>query len=170
MVDRSNGPVRTPETPLELPLASLPSGHPCERCGECCRYLAIEIDAPTTPTDYDHIYWYLTHRDVSVYVDWEGDWFVEFVTVCEHLTQGATCGIYRDRPEICSDFSWNECERATGESASKFHFRTPDEFWSWMAERRPRAFAKLQARRAKVRMEREKAATEVEAPPATTRD
>jgi Fe-S-cluster containining protein len=147
-------------TELELPLVRLPSEHPCASCGDCCRYLAVEIDPPTNHTDYDHIYWYLTHRGVSVYIDWEGDWYVEFQTVCEHLTEESTCGIYRERPEICSEFEWDSCERATKESAAKVHFHTPKEFFVWMEEKRPRAWAKLQKHREKLLAARQKSAAE----------
>jgi len=155
---RSADTIPTGTEPIELPMLKLPSEHPCASCGECCRYLAVEIDAPTHNRDYDHIFWYLTHRGVSVYIDWEGDWFVEFQTTCEHLTEEATCGIYRERPEICSDFEWDSCERATKEPASKVLFHTPKEFFVWMQEKRPRAWAKLQKHREKVIAEREKSA------------
>ena len=73
-------------TSLELPMLELPKAHPCSACGKCCHYIAIEIDNPSSFKDYDELYWYLTHKDVCVYIDWEGDWFIEFETVCEHLT------------------------------------------------------------------------------------
>ena len=137
---KSNGQMKTGGGKLELPLIELPSAHPCHNCGDCCRYIAIEIDNPTTGTDHDHIYWYLTHRDVSVYVDWEGDWFIEFGTVCEHLTEQITCGVYEDRPQLCSDFSWNECEKTSGEPAWKYHFKTQEEYHAWHRKKRPRSF------------------------------
>lgn len=141
---------------LELPLATLPSTHPCSSCGACCRYIAVEIDSPTAYQDYDHIYWYLTHRGVAVYLDWEGDWYLEFETVCEHLTHDATCGIYRDRPQICSDFSWESCERSTGEEAYKVRFERPEQFMGWLEERRPKAYARYAARRDKLLAKRER--------------
>jgi Fe-S-cluster containining protein len=95
---------------------------------------------------------------VSVYVDWEGDWFIEFETVCEHLTNNGTCGIYEDRPHMCSDFSWEECEKTTQERAWKYRFQTQDEFVIWHREKRPKSFAryvkafgKLKDKRKKVR-------------------
>ena len=64
-----NGNGAQPETTMELPLADLPGSHPCAGCAACCTYVAVEIDNPSSFDDYDHIYWYLTHRDVSVYID-----------------------------------------------------------------------------------------------------
>jgi len=140
--------VTEPVEAMELPLVELPATHACTDCGECCTYLAVEIDAPTSFTDLEHVFWYLTHRDVAIYVDWEGDWFIEFRTVCEHLTAAKTCGIYEERPKICSEFSWNECERTTGERAWKYHFEKPDEFVEWLRERQPARYDKyMKARR-----------------------
>jgi Fe-S-cluster containining protein len=153
-----NGELKAGDQLLELPLLELPSVHPCHACGACCHYVAVEIDNPTAFKDYDNIHWYLTHRAVSVYVDWEGDWFIEFETVCEHLTNNGTCGIYEDRPHMCSDFSWEECEKTTQERAWKYRFQTQDEFVIWHREKRPKSFAryvkafgKLKDKRKKVR-------------------
>lgn len=140
---------------LELPVLRLPSAHPCHECGACCRYVATEIDNPTAFTDYDHIHWYLAHRAVSVYIDFEGDWFIEFETVCNHLTENSTCGIYEERPQICSDFSWEECEQTTQERAWKYRFTTPEEFWAWHRERRPKAFARYMKGREKLKARRQ---------------
>jgi len=130
-----------------LPLIDLPTSHPCHKCGECCHYVAVEIDDPSSFTDYDNVHWYLTHRNICVYIDWDGGWFIEFATPCESLTQQGTCGIYDDRPKICSDFSWNECERTTKEQAWKYRFDTPDQLFDWVQERRPRAFERYQKAR-----------------------
>jgi Fe-S-cluster containining protein len=126
----------------KLPLFELPGTHPCNSCGECCRYVAVEIDRPTTPRDYDQIHWYVTHRGVAVYVDWEGDWYLEFETVCDHLTPAATCGVYRDRPELCAEFSWETCEKSTGEPGHRVRFTQPSEFFEWLETKRPRSFEK----------------------------
>ena len=141
---------------LELPLLDLPSKHPCHRCGECCEYVAVEIDKPTAFADFDHIFWYLTHRSVSVYVDWEGEWFIEFATPCEHITPGRTCGIYEDRPKICSSFSWEECEKNTQEKAYKHRFEKPEEFFDFLLEKRPKAFERYAKQRQKMLQERTK--------------
>ncbi len=156
---KSNGEDLRAGPSLELPLLELPGSHPCHECGACCRYIALEIDNPTSFTDHDQIYWYLAHRDVAVYVDWEGDWFVEFMTVCEHLTDQTTCGVYEERPKLCSDFSWDECEQTTGERAWKYHFDTPDDYNAWHRERRPRSFERYLARRKKLIQRRKQAQT-----------
>jgi hypothetical protein len=144
--------------PLELPLVVLPQAHPCAGCAACCRYVATQIDRPTTNGDYDQIFWYLAHRDVSVYIDWEGDFYLEFQTLCDNLTPGGTCRIYRERPELCSDFSFEECEKGTGEPAHKARFEKPEEFLAWLERRRPKAFARFVDYRAKLLRERDRRA------------
>ena len=65
---------------------------PCEECGgRCCEYIAIEIDKPNTKSDYDHIRWYLIHRDVNVFIDHDRKWYIEFRTPCELLSKKKRC-------------------------------------------------------------------------------
>lgn len=139
MKDSGNG------ASLELPLLALPSSHPCSGCGDCCTYVAVRIDNPRSNADYDHVHWYLSHRGVSVYLDWDGDFYLEFETRCDHLTAERTCAIYRERPEICAEFSWDECEKGTGEPGHKVRFETPEQFATWFAARRPKAYARYAA-------------------------
>jgi len=121
------------------------SDHPCFQCVQCCSYVAIEIDPPTAMKEYDYIIWYLVHRDVSVFVDWEGSWFIMFETRCEHLDSLGLCGRYSSRPAICKDFEWRECEnRLREEPADKWLFETSDQFLRWLEKRRPKAFQRFQ--------------------------
>ena len=142
-------------TTLELPMIDLPSSHACHQCGRCCTYLAIEIDSPSSFGDFENLHWYLTHKGISVYIDWEGDWFVEFETVCEHLSEQKTCGIYAERPKICSEFSWEECEVTTKESAWKFRFCDIDELRTWLKEKRPAVYERYRKGREKLISKRE---------------
>ena len=85
----------------------------CDTCdATCCRYVATGIDTPTRKKDYDHIRWYLMHRDVSVFIDHEDDWYIEFATDCENLEADGRCGIYETRPRICGSHGMTEasCE------------------------------------------------------------
>jgi len=75
---------------------------PCDTCGgKCCEYIAIEIGRPTTKTDFDNIRWYLTHKNVNIFVDHDKKWHVEFRTPCEKLTKNKKCLMYENRPQIC---------------------------------------------------------------------
>ena len=89
------------QEPALLPLVKQ-SEHPCHGCAKCCLYVAIEIDSPTSMTEYDHVLWYLYHESVSVFVDWEGQWFVKFDTRCK--TSTAVCG-YTEPSAICKEFA-----------------------------------------------------------------
>lgn len=86
----------------------------CEHCAAaCCRYLAIPLDKPTSRRDYDDIRWYLMHQNVQVFVE-EGDWFIQFQTVCKNLGADNRCGIYDHRPELCREYEPGECDYVGG--------------------------------------------------------
>ena len=138
---------RPPAALLELPLVSLPGAHPCASCGECCTYVATQIDDPGTFKEYENLHWYLTHENVGVYIDSDGDWFIEFKTKCKHLTDAKTCGIYEERPLVCSEFSFNDCERNSGERGWKHYFHSQEELVEFLRSKRPRAYERYQKKR-----------------------
>lgn len=143
---RVNGNAARSGNGASLPMVALASDHPCVDCAQCCRYVAIEIDAPTTMTEYDYLVWYLVHPGISVFVDWNGGWFVKFESRCQHLQTSGMCGIYESRPVICREFDWKECERhLTDEPADKWLFRSAEEFTTWLARQRPKAHQKFLA-------------------------
>lgn len=139
--------------PVLLPLVGKAEGHPCHNCSRCCGYVALEIDAPTTPKEYDHILWYLYHPGVSIFVDWESGWYIRFESRCENLNAQGMCGIYETRPAICKDFDWRECERRfTPEDGppDKWNFQNAAQFVQWLKRRRPKSyerFARFQRKR-----------------------
>jgi Fe-S-cluster containining protein len=151
---------------LELPLVELPGAHPCAGCGACCTYVATQIDDPTTFKDYENLFWYLAHENVAVYIDWEGDWYLEFRTRCKNLTDAKTCAIYVDRPRVCSDFSFTDCEKNSGEPAAKHHFDSYEDLLGFLQARRPKAFARYARKRRELLRARERAAA---SPPARAR-
>jgi uncharacterized protein len=142
-VSESSAPPRG----LELPLVSLPKAHPCASCGDCCTYVATQIDDPSTFKQYEDVHWYLTHENVGVYIDWEGEWFIEFRTRCRNLTDAKTCGIYQERPLVCSEFSFTDCERSSGESAWKHYFNSQEELVAFLRAKRPRAYERYMKKR-----------------------
>jgi len=139
----ANGSAPEPEL---LPLiVEKESTHPCFGCAKCCHYVAIEIDRPSTPKEYDYLVWYLIHPGVSVFVDWNGDWFVKFESRCRHLTPQGLCGIYEERPAICRDFDWQDCEmHVQDEPPDKWIFETADAFLAWLEKQRPTAYRRFQ--------------------------
>ena len=82
----------------------------CDHCtAKCCHYFALPIDQPTELKDFDYIRWYLLHALASVFVDDE-TWYLLVHTPCKHLQPDNRCGIYHTRPQICREYSTDNCE------------------------------------------------------------
>jgi len=81
------------------------------------------------------------HKNVSVMVDWEGAWFVQFDTPCEWLVDGR-CSHYALRPEICREYDPAECERYVPVPAEKILFRDEHDLDRYLAEREARIAAR----------------------------
>jgi len=97
----------------------------CEQCAAaCCRYIALPIDKPRTPRDYDDIRWYLMHEGVSVFVE-DGDWYCQFQTRCRNLALDNRCSIYESRPHICRDYEPGDCDYAGGTYGYDHYFTHP---------------------------------------------
>ena len=128
-------------SPAAKPEPKPEDGGPCHLCtASCCRYFALEIDEPTTQTDYDHIRWYLMHEGVVVWVQDE-DWYLEVRTTCRHLRHDNTCGIYETRPQICRDYGLpgdDPCEYFTQELEYDLFFANDDDFVSWLGQKSKR--------------------------------
>jgi len=98
----------------------------CEYCtAKCCRYFALSIDTPRTFADFEYLRWYLLHDKASLFVEGE-TWYLLVHTTCKHLQDDHRCGIYETRPQICRDYTTDECEyddTFTYES----YFETPEQ-------------------------------------------
>jgi len=82
----------------------------CDHCSaKCCKYFAVQIDTPTTRQDFDYIRWYLLHAAAAVFVE-EGAWYLLVHTTCKHLQSDNRCGIYDTRPQVCREYSTENCE------------------------------------------------------------
>ena len=158
-IPRGNGPdgflPRPPRASIPLALrpdgyAVLPEGNPCDGCDHCCRYIALEIDKPTTKKDFDNIRWYLLHRSVSILIDWDGAWLLQFDTPCEWLVD-SRCTHYELRPGICREYDPKECERYLPTKSAKVEMKTEADLQKYLAEREVRL-----AKRRLARAEREK--------------
>lgn len=109
---------------------------PCMQCGgSCCKYVAIEIGKPTTKTEYDHIRWYLLHKDVNVFVDHDKKWFVEFRSPCENLTKQYRCTDYFKRPEICRDHGTSHGECEFYDTPYHLYFKSSYEFEKYLEKK-----------------------------------
>ncbi|TWU34380.1 YkgJ family cysteine cluster protein [Novipirellula artificiosorum] len=98
----------------------------CEHCSaKCCHYFALAIDEPVTRRDFDFIRWYLLHEHATVFVEGE-TWYLLVYTTCKHLQQDHRCGIYETRPQICRDYTTDECEFEDDWCYEKY-FETPEQ-------------------------------------------
>ena len=90
-----------------------PGENLCEYCtAKCCRYYAFPIDKPKTWQEYDFIRWYLIHGKAAVFVD-DGTWYLMVYADCNHLQPDNSCGIYETRPQICREYTTDDCEYDT---------------------------------------------------------
>lgn len=109
----------------------------CDHCdARCCRYIATEIDRPRSKRDYDHIRWFLLHRNVAVYVDRSGQWFVEFRTPCRELQADHRCRSYARRPDICRKHNTGDekCERDEA-TPYRMCFNSAGQFEKYLTQR-----------------------------------
>ncbi|MCA8982800.1 MAG: YkgJ family cysteine cluster protein [Planctomycetaceae bacterium] len=103
----------------------------CDYCtAKCCRYFALPIDTPGSRADLDSIRWYLLHEDVSIFVESE-TWYLMVHTRCGKLREDHLCGIYETRPQICRDYSTDNCEYA-GDGCYDQLFETAEQLWEYM--------------------------------------
>lgn len=99
----------------------------CEHCtAACCRYIALPLDKPRSPRDYDDLRWYLMHQGVSVFVE-EGDWYIQFQTRCKNLRMDNLCGVYETRPEICREYEPGDCDYSGGSYGYDHLFTHPEQ-------------------------------------------
>jgi len=111
----------------------------CIECGaRCCRYVATQIDEPSSKREYDNIRWYLLHENVSVFVDHDGDWFLEFKSDCTALGEDLRCENYDNRPRICRKHGETRapCEFHAEGKPHVYEFFTSAEFEKYLDDRK----------------------------------
>lgn len=102
----------------------------CDYCtAKCCRYFALPIETPTAFQDFEFIRWYLLHDKATIFTDDE-DWYLLVHTTCKHLQTDHRCGIYETRPQICRDYSTNNCEYEDDWVYDRY-FETPEQVWEY---------------------------------------
>lgn len=98
----------------------------CDHCtAKCCKYFALPIDTPSEKGDFDYIRWYLLHDHATVFVE-DGSWYLLVHTTCRHLQSDNRCGIYATRPQICRDYTTDNCEYEDDWVYEKY-FETPEQ-------------------------------------------
>lgn len=82
----------------------------CDHCtAKCCRYFALPMETPTTRGDFEYLRWFLMHREATAFTE-DGTWYMMVHTVCKHLRPDNRCGVYETRPQICRDYTTDDCE------------------------------------------------------------
>ena len=107
----------------------------CDGCDLCCRHIAVEIDKPENNKEFDQIRWFLLHQDVWVFIDNDDSWNLQINTPCVKLKAGM-CEIYNKRPQICRDYSAENCERNGNGKSFKVMWKNLEEFEEWMRKNR----------------------------------
>ncbi len=59
--------------------------------------------------DFEYLRWYILHDRASIFVD-EGIWYLLVHTTCKKLGEDNLCGDYENRPNICREYSTDNCE------------------------------------------------------------
>ena len=102
----------------------------CSYCtAKCCHYFALPIDTPEELRDFEYLRWYLLHDRASVFID-EGTWYLMVHTTCKHLRDDHLCGIYETRPQICREYSTDNCEYEEDWTYEKY-FETPEQIFEY---------------------------------------
>ena len=82
----------------------------CGHCpAKCCRYFALNIDTPEDRKDFEFIRWFLLHEGATVFTE-DGDWYLMVHAGCRHLRPDNLCAGYENRPQICRDYTTDDCE------------------------------------------------------------
>ena len=85
----------------------------CKNCALCCDYVTIKIPTGIDKNDIDEIRWYLLHN-IIVFTEFNKEWYVKIHSKCNALNEKGLCSIYSTRPNVCSDYSLDACERYKG--------------------------------------------------------
>ena len=102
----------------------------CDFCtAKCCRYFALPIEEPETLEEFEYLRWFLLHDRASVFKE-EGDWYLLVHTTCKHLQSDNRCGIYETRPQICRDYTTDNCEY-NDDWVYDFYLETPEQVWDY---------------------------------------
>ena len=111
----------------------------CGSCTKCCEYVNIKINTPKTEDAFDHILWYLIHRNVYIWISKKDDWYVRFNTPCKPLSKGI-CMEYKTRPMLCREYSQKICERHDSTKDEKYAFHSRKELLSYLKKNKKRFF------------------------------
>jgi len=119
------------------PKIKITAENKCGFCSNtlCCTYITQQIDTPTKKTEFEHLLWQVSHKNVEIYKDEDG-WYLLIAGRCDHIQTDGRCGIYDARPEICRHYSNDYCEfDASSAPGFDLYFRNYDELLSYCKKR-----------------------------------
>ena len=89
----------------------------------------MPIETPSEWRDFEFIRWYLLHGQASVFTE-DGEWYLMVHTVCKHLQDDHRCGIYDTRPQICREYTTDNCEYEDDWTYDQY-FETPEQLYEY---------------------------------------
>ena len=138
-------PLTAEAIPEEGPLSPAQNMMLCAGCVRCCTYVAVEVDAPDTPWQYDQYVWLLYHKNIWMYVEKGNHWYVQFETVCDKLSPAGGCNVHGSHPVLCKKYDARSCERRGELSDMIARFHDGHDLVRWLAEKRPKHHARYAA-------------------------
>ncbi|HMU84876.1 MAG TPA: YkgJ family cysteine cluster protein [Leptospiraceae bacterium] len=137
-MDYSGGIFNVEEIELVFPKfnneAKMTESEICMKCHGCCTYVAVPLEYPRSKDTLDTYVWYLLHRNVEIEIDNYNKWFLIFKTPCDKLLPNGACSIYETRPEICRDYSADNCSRTAKDHAHQF--KQPSELLQYLEQKK----------------------------------
>ena len=85
----------------------------------------VQMNALIDAEDFDFLRWYLVHDRASIFTD-DDEWYIMIHTDCRHLRDDHLCGIYETRPQICRDYTTENCEYEDDWTYDRY-FETPEQ-------------------------------------------
>jgi Fe-S-cluster containining protein len=108
----------------------------CMSCDAgCCRTVAVQWEKPTCKKDWEQIRWLVAHKNISVYLDEDDDWLIEFKTDCTHIGKDNRCLIYDKRMPICREHPSDACEMSGDEDYYLEMYRTTEDVDALIAKK-----------------------------------
>lgn len=109
----------------------------CDHCvAKCCRYIALPIDTPKTAKEWDYLRWFMIHERIALFTE-EKKWYLQVFGDCRHLLPDSRCGIYSTRPQICRDYTTDECEFDDSWTYERF-FETAEQLEEYLEATTPK--------------------------------
>lgn len=106
----------------------------CYKCGaRCCKYVIYKLSEPEDIIDIEELRWLICHKNVLLSID-NDQWELIFLTECEYLDPFGRCRIYEKRPDVCKDYSLDECEYLKPGDFGDIVFRTLEELDDYLKE------------------------------------